>query len=109
MIYNTPRQYLHSSRYGKYRQVMDKSVYLETFNQTYIPKSDEDRFHTVLPEQENRLDMIANIYYKDASMSWAIMLANDLIDPFIVVPGTILRIPPLISLYQLRGALYKNG
>lgn len=109
MVYNIPRTYNHVSRYGKYRQIVDDNVYTETFNQTHINKSNNDIYHTVLPEQENRLDKIANLYYKDPSMSWAIMLANDLIDPFIIVPGTILRIPPIVSLYQLKGALYKNG
>lgn len=109
MIYSKPRDYVHSSRYCKYRQIIDDCVYTETFNATEIPSSEQDKFHTVLPEQANRIDKIALEYYNDASMSWAILLANNIIDPFVIVPGTILRIPPLISLYQLRGALYKNG
>jgi hypothetical protein len=109
MLYSKPREYDHVSRYCKYRQILDKSeAYIETFNETKIPMSEQDKFHVVLTEQENRLDIIANIYYNDPSLFWVIALANELPDPFIVLPGTILRIPPNISLYRLGGALRRE-
>jgi hypothetical protein len=108
-LYSKPRVYEHTSRYGKYRQILDGSTsYIETFNKSDIVKSEEDKFHTVLTEQENRLDIIANIYYKDPSFSWVVALANDIIDPFVVPVGTILRIPPIVSLYNLGGALRRE-
>ena len=109
IFYSGPRSYEHTSRYGKYRQIVDNGINrTETFNQTFVDKSDKDRFHTVTMAQENRLDIIANIHYKDASLWWVIALANELVDPMIVKPGSILRIPPLISLYNLGGALRRE-
>lgn len=107
--YSKPRQFNYSSRYGKYRVITDNSSYIETFNQTTIDKSDNDKYHIVLPEQENRIDMIAYQYYHDASLSWVILLANEIIDPFIIKAGTTIRIPSIMSLYKNGGALYKNG
>lgn len=107
--YSKPRLYNHTSRYSKYRQIIEDVARVETFNQTVIVKSDDDNTHIVLPEQEGRLDIIANIYYKDPSLWWAIALANNIIDPFIVKAGTILRIPPIESLYVVGGALYRYG
>lgn len=110
MQYGKPRKYDHVSRYGKYRQILtdENTVYTETFNDSIIDQTDNDKFHTVLKEQENRLDIIANIYYKDPSMYWVIALANKLIDPFIVDVGSILRIPAYTSLYKFGGVLNTN-
>ena len=109
IFYSKPRNYNHISRYGKYRQIVENHVSrVETFNQTFVDKSTNDKFHTVTQQQENRLDIIANIYYSDPSLGWAIALANELVDPFVVVPGTVLRIPEFISLYQYGGALRRE-
>ena len=97
-FYSNPRSYPHISRYGKYRQIIENHVArTETFNQSFVDKSDNDKFH--------RLDIIANIYYNDASLWWVIALANELVDPMIIKPGSVLRIPSIISLYNLGGAL----
>lgn len=109
MLYSKPREYEHTSRYGKYRQILENlDVYIETFNKSDIEHDSEDIFHTVLAEQENRLDIIANIHYGDPSFFWVIALANDLIDPFVVQAGSILRIPAIVSLYKLGGALRRE-
>ena len=109
ILYSNPRTYEHTSRYSKYRQIIDDlNSYTETFNQSYIEKSENDQFHTVLKEQENRLDIIANIYYSDPSLSWVIALANELVDPFVVKTGSILRIPSMSSLYNNGGVLRRE-
>ena len=55
IVYSKPRTYEHTSRYGKYRQIVDDlDSYTETFNQSIIKQSDTDIFHTVTREQENR-------------------------------------------------------
>ena len=109
ILYSNPRVYEHTSRYGKYRQIVDNlDSYVETFNQTKIPTSEDDIFHTVQKEQENRLDIIANIYYNDPSFFWVIAIANELVDPFVVQTGSILRIPSLASLYVAGGVLRRE-
>lgn len=109
ILYSSPREYKHTSRYGKYRQLVDNlDSYVETFNQSIIRPSEQDIYHTVLREQENRLDIIANIYYGDPSFFWVIALANELVDPFVVTTGSILRIPVITSLYTLGGVLRRE-
>lgn len=109
-IYSGNRDYSHISRYRKYRQIIDDNVvYTETFNQQGVSLSNNDITHIVKLNEKNRLDMIALTYYKDASLWWILALANNIINPFIVVPGTVLRVPPLINLYNRGEALYRNG
>lgn len=108
-MYSTCKQYNHLSRYSKYRQIIDDTTYIETFNQTIVEHSDGDQYHIVTTGQKNRLDIIALQYYNDASLWWVIALANNMIDPFIVTVDTILRIPSLASLFKSGGALCKNG
>lgn len=40
-----------------------------------------------------RLDVLAHKYYGDEDYWWVIALANRIMDPFMMVPGTRLRIP----------------
>lgn len=110
MNYTRPRKYNKISRYSKYRQIIDSGVniYTETFNKTNVLHSDDDIFHVVLKEEENRLDIISYKYYNTAEYSWVIALANEMVDPFVVNVGSILRIPKFTSLYQWEGALYKR-
>lgn len=110
MRYGKPRIYEHSSRYGKYRQLVeDENTWLETVNQVVIPKTDDDIYHIVTKQQAYRPDIIANIYYNDASLYWAILMANEIVDPFILDAGTIIRVPAFISLYTNDGVLDYYG
>ena len=106
--YDDPRTYRYVSRYTPYRQIIDDSEnqkYLETFNNTQIDSSDQDEYYTVSIRTENRLDMIAAEKYGFSTYWWVIALANDIIDPFDVPYKTILRIPPLKSLYTSVGVM----
>lgn len=40
-----------------------------------------------------RLDQLAHRYYGDSDYWWVIALANRIQDPFLMVPGTRLRVP----------------
>lgn len=104
--YCSPRKYQHESRYSKYRQIVEnENTWLETFNSSVIPKTDDDKYHIVTTQQIGRLDLIANQYYNNPSFYWVIALANDIIDPFIIDAGTILRIPATSTLYGKDGVL----
>lgn len=107
MRYAMPRKYKNISRYSIYRQILDddKELYLETVNQTPVDDSELDRYHKVLKEEENRLDIISNKYYGTPEYYWVIALGNNLIDPMVVRPGEILRIPNFTSLKNWKGAL----
>lgn len=106
--YDDPRVYRYPSRYAPYRQIIDSDgnqKYLETFNKTEIDSSDQDDYYTVDIRTENRLDMIATEKYGFPTYWWVIAHANNLIDPFDVPYGTVLRIPPLKSLYTSTGVM----
>ena len=107
MHYIKPRKYKNISRYQIYRQISDDSVYTETFNQTKIDQNN-DVYHEVSSSEENRLDIISNKYYSSPDFYWAIALANDIIDPFDVPQGMILRIPKINSLFNYKGPLYSR-
>lgn len=99
MKYLDNREYDQISRYGILRVVEDDGqTYLETFNQKFIPKSDNDTYHVVTPREVNRLDIISEDFYGTPDYWWAIALANNMIDPFFVSEGVMLRLPPLSSL-----------
>lgn len=106
--YKRPRLYTNSCRYKNLRRIQDedtKKVFHESWNQNTVGFSDSDAYFTVTSAEENRLDIIANNYYGTAKYWWVIALANYIIDPFDIPIGTQLRIPPLISLYEVGGVL----
>lgn len=106
--YDDPRTYRYVSRYSPYRQIIDEKdgqKYHETFNNTEIKISEEDSYYTVDIRTENRLDIISSEKYGFPTYWWVIAMANDIIDPFDVPYGTILRIPPLKSLYTSTGVV----
>lgn len=110
--YDNPRTYVGLSRYRIYRQIIAPYThvrYLESYNQTEIIETEADRYITVNIKNENRLDMIAFEAYKSSTYWWVVALANNIIDPFNVPVGTVLRIPPMSSLYTSRGVVMDVG
>jgi hypothetical protein len=68
-----------------------KMVYRSTIYPT-IPLKDDDLY--VATETGDRLDTLANDFYKDSSLWWIIAAANNVHDAvFAFEDGTILRIP----------------
>lgn len=70
-----------------------------------IPLSDKDKYHMVMLEEEDRIDVLALNFYNNFKYWWVIAHANNMIDPFTVPAGTILRIPSLETLYGTDGIL----
>jgi len=57
-----------------------------------IPKSDNDIY--IVTQTDDRLDTLANEFYKDSSLWWIIAIANNIHDATFALPdGTQLRIP----------------
>ena len=87
------------SRYQVLRVITDESnTYLETYNQVTVPETEDDLYHIVKHSEVNRLDIISNKYYGTPIYWWAIALANEFIDPFVVNEGVMIRIPSLLTL-----------
>ena len=107
--YMSPILHTNNSRYKNIRTIQDDegNIYHESWVQQTVDKSSNDEYYIVTEQSENRLDIIANIYYNTPRYWWVIALANYIIDPFDIPIGTQLRIPPLISLYNEGGVL--NG
>lgn len=107
--YYQPRSYINLSRYADTNRLYDDLngvYYHETPNVTTIPTSETDQYITVNMELENRLDIVANMVYGYSVYWWVIAYANDIIDPFDVPIGTVLRCPPLMSIYG-KGSVLK--
>lgn len=99
--YLNPYNYTRTSRYAKLRTIKRDGVeksYHEVVNST--PKVDVSscQLFKVTGLFINRLDLIADKFYGDASLWWYIAKQNDIIDFEVVPAGTVLRIPPYDSL-----------
>ena len=87
------------ARYGgtKKRQKLNgnqKINHYETTIYSSIPESDGDIY--IITQDGDRLDLLANTYYKDSSLWWYIAKANNLKVMNIPI-GTSLRIPGSIN------------
>jgi hypothetical protein len=107
MKYIKPRRYVKISRYRIYRQIIDDNndIYLETTNQVKIDDSKYDKYHEVEKSEENRLDIISYKYYNTPEYYWIIAMANNIVDPFVIKAGDVLRIPNFYSLMNWNGVL----
>jgi hypothetical protein len=80
-------------------KILKTSTGVQYQSSTIYPKikaNDNDLY--VISEAGDRLDILANKYYKDPSMWWIIATANNLNDAnFYVEPGIQLRIPTNIN------------
>ena len=108
MKYAKPRAYKKISRYSVYRLIVkdNNETYTETANQCSIDESDEDMYYQVQKTDEGRLDIISNNNYQSPIYWWVIAMANNIVDPFNVKEGTILRIPKFTSLWNYDGPLF---
>lgn len=82
----------------KVSTINNLTVY-DVYHKIEIPISSDDIYHVVTQTQDGRLDIIAQMYYNDASLWWMIAVANNMVDPFIVPAGVTLRVPSLNSYY----------
>lgn len=94
------------SRYKVLRVIENQGyTYLETYNQVKIPSSRNDLYHIVEHNEVNRLDIISEKYYNTPDYWWAIALANNMIDPFVVNEGVMLRVPSLLTLNDINNKI----
>lgn len=107
-----PVNYVKSSdndrytRYNKCRKLISHNkTYYETYKRYGIIESTGDEYYTVDKSTVNRLDIISDKFYNNASYWWVIALANNIIDPFSIQINTVLRIPAIMSLYLEGGIL----
>ena len=76
---------------------------LETHYMQEIPYHVDDIYYTVPKKLENRLDTISYNFYGNVDLWWVIALASNIKYPLEVPKGTVLRIPPLQTLFFVRG------
>ena len=106
--YENPRIYTNNSRYKNLRQIHDEEnnrLYHETWVQKFVDKSADDSYFTVTITEKDRLDMVSQYYYNTPKYWWIIAIANYIIDPFDIPVGTVLRIPPSLSVFNKGGLL----
>lgn len=98
------------SRYNKIRllltkgdrlQGVDPVIVQESWEPPTIPVLPNDRYVQVLPEWENRPDIISLEFYGTEQLYWVIAFANGMTDPFAeTYIGRRLRIPDRENLYH---------
>lgn len=106
--YLIPVSRTYVSRYDNTRVIVEKDTAYkiqETYDNMNIVDSEYDRYYEITHKSENRLDIVAYEMYGYATYWWVIAMANDIIDPFNVSIGTVLRIPPISSLYETYSVL----
>lgn len=76
----------------------------------YTNDTENLQYHIVKPTEANRIDKIAHDYYGDSSFWWLIAIANNMINPFVLVPGTTIKVP-LTQTYIAKGIAerFNNG
>lgn len=97
-----------SSRYARSKIFYnDVSSFLETYDMKEIPIKDDDTYIQITSAWENRLDLVANEFYRDSDMWWVIATANDIMMPWFLPVGTELRIPGVNTLWGYKGVMLK--
>lgn len=75
-------------------------IFHETYDRPTINKSSNDKIHEVGMGETNNLPLISYFYYGTVKLWWLIAEANDIHDPLVLEPGTVLRVPDLSSYYR---------
>ena len=73
-----------------------------------IPISDDDTVYKITPGEEFRPDIVAYREYKDPTLYWVLLSANNMKSIFEFVANKIIRIPEITKLYMDGGVLGKS-
>jgi nucleoid-associated protein YgaU len=84
----------------------DTSIYNDGTNVFYanpnipaaIPTTSSDVYYTVQSGDLNRMDLVSYKFYQTPFLWWAILLANNIVNPFNVKVGDVLRIPTISTI-----------
>jgi hypothetical protein len=71
----------------------DNVYYFGVWGVIDFPVSPEDEFYRLTARDVVRWDILANTKYRDYNKMWIFWAANNIMDPFNVMPGTLIRIP----------------
>lgn len=73
-----------------------------------VPVSDDDTVYKITPGEEFRPDIVAYREYKDPTLYWVLLSANNMKSIFEFVANKIIRIPEITKLYMDGGVLGKS-
>lgn len=92
---------LHIQEFFKTAEVNNSSSFVIPLflNLPAQPTSPFDQYYTVAEFEIRRIDLISYKFYGTPELWWIILLANNIIDPFGLTPGIILRIPSIDTVY----------
>lgn len=77
---------------------------LESHRMQSIKYTTEDTYFKITPELENRLDLVSYKFYGTVRFWWVIAIASDIFNPLDVPVGSMVRIPPLSTIYYVKGS-----
>lgn len=79
--------------------------FIEWWERFNFPKDSSDRVYIVENFCENRLDLIASVFYKESRYAWFLAQYNNILDPFSeVTAGRVLLIPTADRVALLLGS-----
>lgn len=78
---------------------------LETPSKMGVKKTQRDTIYMIEAKYENRLDLVAHRFYRVPTVYWAIACINELLDPFDIQAGEVVRVPAMSSLWGSEGVI----
>ena len=105
-IFKVTELRLSLESYNRYNNKLlleyDGELYQESSPIPIIEKGSKDMYYTVSEETAGRIDLIAEKFYNNAKLGWAVCFSNDLFDSFNeLIVGKVLRIPDIASIYNV--------
>lgn len=91
-----------SSRYYYTKTVTDENNNTVYDLYKFTDLSESATFdHIVTEDERGRLDIIADRYFGSPKYWWMIAMANNMCDPFVILPGMKLKIPSADAFHNL--------
>jgi len=78
----------------KFKNVGVLPLFLRNFVDAIPDYIEGEEFYRVKENDVNRLDLISWKYYKTPELFWVIMAVNNIVDPFNIEEGKVLRMIP---------------
>jgi len=74
-----------------------------------FPMQNDDRTHTITKRDVINWPGLSQDFYGNPDQAWVIWVANNIVDPWMVVPGTRVRIPSPTNVDQVLADITKDA
>ncbi len=74
-----------------------------------FPPRNDDKLHTVRKRDVINWPGLSNDFYQNPDQAWVIWTANNIVDPWAVVPGTRIRVPSPTHVDEVLTSITKDA